>query len=154
VLPFLEAVQAPAHERRRAQQPTEAQEVEVTGSVVSSTATRLVLNSGGASFAYAAPTGTPLPTLPMGTLVEARGTRKPKRRPSPCSRSRTPAAVTTAAAAPAAGATTGPATAQAGTTAEETDTHGSQSVRTGTAHAVPAPARLEPGGSPLLDPSP
>jgi hypothetical protein len=59
------------------QQPGQAQEVEVTGSVVSSTATQLVLTSGGATFTFAAPTGTTLPTFPTGTLVEARGTQQP-----------------------------------------------------------------------------
>jgi hypothetical protein len=58
------------------QQPAQAQDVEVTGSVVNSTTTQLVLNSGAATFTFVAPTGATLPTLPVGTDVEARGTQQ------------------------------------------------------------------------------
>ena len=49
------------------------QEVEVKGFVVGSTATQLVVNSGGAMFTFAAATGVTLPTLAVGTFVEVRG---------------------------------------------------------------------------------
>jgi hypothetical protein len=49
------------------------EEVEVKGSVVSSTPTQIVVNSHGAVFTFAAPAGVTLPTLPAGTFVEVRG---------------------------------------------------------------------------------
>jgi hypothetical protein len=49
------------------------QEVEVKGSVVDSTTTQIMVNSGGTIFTFAAPVGTTLPILPNGTFVEARG---------------------------------------------------------------------------------
>jgi uncharacterized membrane protein YgcG len=48
-------------------------EVEATGTVVTSTPTRITVTSGGASFTFNASPGTTLPTLPTGTLVEVRG---------------------------------------------------------------------------------
>ena len=48
-------------------------EVEVTGTVVTSTPTQITVASGGASFTFNASPGTTLPTLPTGTLVEVRG---------------------------------------------------------------------------------
>lgn len=50
------------------------EEVEVRGTVTSSTATQIVVSNGGALFTFAAPTGVTLPTLSVGTSVEARGT--------------------------------------------------------------------------------
>lgn len=49
------------------------EEVEVNGSVVSSTATQIVISGGGATFTFTVPTGTTLPTIAAGTFVEARG---------------------------------------------------------------------------------
>jgi hypothetical protein len=49
------------------------QEVEVTATVVSSTPTQIAVASGGTTFTFNAPAGTTLPTLPVGTSVEARG---------------------------------------------------------------------------------
>jgi hypothetical protein len=48
-------------------------EVEVKGAVVNSTTTQLVVSSGGSTFTFVAPTGTTLPVLAGGTLVEVRG---------------------------------------------------------------------------------
>ena len=48
-------------------------EVEVKGLVVSSSPTQLVVNSGGVMFTFAAATGVTLPTLAVGTALEARG---------------------------------------------------------------------------------
>jgi hypothetical protein len=48
-------------------------EVEVTGTVVTSTPTQITVASGGTSFTFNASAGTTLPTLPTGTLVEVRG---------------------------------------------------------------------------------
>jgi hypothetical protein len=50
-------------------------EVEVTGTVASSTASQIVVMSGGSTFTFAAPAGVTLPTLPAGTAVEVRGVR-------------------------------------------------------------------------------
>jgi hypothetical protein len=49
------------------------QEVEVKGTVVSSSPTQIVVNSRGIVFIFAAPAGVALPTLPVGTSVEVRG---------------------------------------------------------------------------------
>ena len=49
------------------------QEVEVKGFVVSSTTTKLVVQSNGKTFTFAAATGTTLPILPTGTFVEVKG---------------------------------------------------------------------------------
>jgi uncharacterized membrane protein YgcG len=49
------------------------QEVRVRGLVVGSSATQVVVSSGGAMFTFAAPTGVMLPVLPAGTPVEVRG---------------------------------------------------------------------------------
>jgi len=49
------------------------QEIELNGTVVSSTPTQIAVASGGTTFTFNAPTGTTLPTLPMGTSVEVRG---------------------------------------------------------------------------------
>jgi hypothetical protein len=46
---------------------------EVKGFVVNSSPTTIAVNSHGAVFTFAAPTGVTLPTLPVGTFVEARG---------------------------------------------------------------------------------
>jgi hypothetical protein len=51
----------------------QAQEVEVKGSVVSSTASQLVVTSNGRMFTFTAPAGTTLPVLAAGTFVEVRG---------------------------------------------------------------------------------
>jgi hypothetical protein len=56
-----------------ANSPAAAREVEVKGSVVSSTATQLVVMSHGTLFTFAAPAGTTLPVFPTGTSVEAKG---------------------------------------------------------------------------------
>jgi hypothetical protein len=53
--------------------PAVVQEVEVEGFVVSSTASQLVVNAGGALFTFVAPTGATLPIVAPGTKVEARG---------------------------------------------------------------------------------
>lgn len=49
------------------------EEVEATGSVVTSTTTQLVINTGSAVLTFAAPAGTTLPVLTAGTSVEVRG---------------------------------------------------------------------------------
>jgi hypothetical protein len=54
----------------------QAQEVEVKGSVSSSTAAQIVVNVNGAMFTFVAPAGTTLPVLPTGTFVEVRGLRQ------------------------------------------------------------------------------
>lgn len=51
----------------------QAEEVEVEGSVVSSSASQLVVTSHGMTFTFAAPKGVTLPVLPVGTRVEAKG---------------------------------------------------------------------------------
>jgi hypothetical protein len=51
----------------------EADEVEVRGPIVSSTASMLSVLAHGATFTFAAPAGVTLPILPMGTFVEAKG---------------------------------------------------------------------------------
>lgn len=51
----------------------QADEVEVKGSVFSSTATELVVVSHGTKFTFAAPAGKTLPVIPTGTFVEAKG---------------------------------------------------------------------------------
>jgi hypothetical protein len=51
----------------------EADEVEVQGSVVASTSSKLSVLSHGTTFTFAAPAGVTLPILPMGTFVEAKG---------------------------------------------------------------------------------
>jgi hypothetical protein len=56
-----------------AAQQTAGEEVEVRGLVVGSTASQLVVSSGGATFTFAAPAGVTLPTLAPGTSVEVRG---------------------------------------------------------------------------------
>jgi hypothetical protein len=48
-------------------------EVEVTGTVVQSTTSQLVVLSHGMTFTFAAPTGVTLPIIPTGTSVEAKG---------------------------------------------------------------------------------
>jgi uncharacterized protein DUF5666 len=48
-------------------------EVEVRGSVVSASATQLVVSSGGTTSTFTVPTGMTLPALAPGTIVEARG---------------------------------------------------------------------------------
>jgi RNase P/RNase MRP subunit p29 len=53
--------------------PAAAREVEVKGTVVSSTATQLVVRSHGTLFTFAAPAGTTLPVFPVGASVEAKG---------------------------------------------------------------------------------
>lgn len=50
-----------------------AQEVEVRGFVVSSTAAQLIVNANGTMFTFLAATGTTVPVLPNGTGVEVRG---------------------------------------------------------------------------------
>jgi hypothetical protein len=54
-------------------QAAEAQEVEVRGSVVSSTPTRLVVRNGTVTFTFNAPAGGVLPVLVPGVFVEVRG---------------------------------------------------------------------------------
>ena len=49
-------------------------EVEAQGPVVSSTASQLVVSSDGKTFTFAAPSGQTLPIIPVGTIVEAKGT--------------------------------------------------------------------------------
>lgn len=51
----------------------EAREVRARGTVASSTATQIVVNTGGAMVTFNAPAGTTLPILATGTFVEARG---------------------------------------------------------------------------------
>ena len=51
----------------------ENDEVDVRGHVVSSTATEIVITSGGSTFTFTAPTGVTLPILAQGTFVRARG---------------------------------------------------------------------------------
>jgi hypothetical protein len=51
----------------------QGQEVEVAGLVASSTATQVVVDAGGTTFTFAAPSGTTLPVLAAGTAVEVRG---------------------------------------------------------------------------------
>jgi hypothetical protein len=53
----------------------EDDEVEAKGLVVSSSTALISVNSHGAVFTFAAPTGVTLPVLPVGTFVEVRGTR-------------------------------------------------------------------------------
>jgi hypothetical protein len=48
-------------------------DVDVRGHVVSSTATQIVIASGGSTFTFTAPTGVTLPILAQGTFVRARG---------------------------------------------------------------------------------
>jgi hypothetical protein len=48
-------------------------EVEVTGSVVQSTASQLVVLSHGMTFTFIAPPGATLSIFPLGTRVEAKG---------------------------------------------------------------------------------
>jgi hypothetical protein len=50
-------------------------EVEVEGFVTASSTTQITVNSHGAAFIFNAPPGVTLPVLPMGTFVEARGTK-------------------------------------------------------------------------------
>jgi hypothetical protein len=47
--------------------------VEAKGAVVSSTSTQLVIDAGGATLTFAAPSGVVLPVLSPGTFVEVRG---------------------------------------------------------------------------------
>ena len=53
--------------------PAAAREVEVKGTVVSSTASQLVVRRHGTLFTFAAPAGTTLPAFAAGTSVEAKG---------------------------------------------------------------------------------
>ena len=48
-------------------------EVEAKGAVVSSTATQITIDAGGAMLTFAAPSGVTLPVLVAGTFVEVRG---------------------------------------------------------------------------------
>ncbi len=50
-----------------------AEEVEAKGSVVTSTATQIEIDAGGAMLTFTAPNGVTLPVLAAGTLVEVRG---------------------------------------------------------------------------------
>ena len=58
------------------------QEVEVKGSVVSSTASQIVVRSGGTMFTFAAPAGVTLPVLPAGTFVRRAASRSTACSPS------------------------------------------------------------------------
>lgn len=49
------------------------EEVEAKGTVVSSSATQITIDAGGATLTFAAPTGVELPVLATGTSVEVRG---------------------------------------------------------------------------------
>jgi len=51
----------------------EGQEVEVKGTVTSSTATQIVVEANGTTFTFVPPAGETLPVLATGTFVEARG---------------------------------------------------------------------------------
>ncbi len=60
-------------EAKNANPVAPSDEVDVRGSVVSSTATQIVVKAGGATFTFTAPTGVTLPILATGTSVRARG---------------------------------------------------------------------------------
>lgn len=49
------------------------EDIEVTGAVVDSSTTQLTIGVGGQSLAFAAPSGTQLPVLATGQVVEVRG---------------------------------------------------------------------------------
>ena len=49
------------------------EEVEARGAVVSSTASKITIDAGGAMLTFAAPSGVTLPVLAAGTFVEVRG---------------------------------------------------------------------------------
>lgn len=63
-------------ENENASPGVQAQEIEVNGSVTSSTTTQVVVNVNGTMFTFVAPTGTTLPVLGAGTFVEARGLKQ------------------------------------------------------------------------------
>lgn len=56
--------------------PVAAPEVEVKGSVVSSTTSEIVVSANGVRFTFVAPPGVTLPVFPAGAFVEARGVRQ------------------------------------------------------------------------------
>ena len=56
--------------------PLAAQEVEVKGTVVSSTTSEIVVSANGVQFTFVAPPGAILPVFTPGAFVEARGVRQ------------------------------------------------------------------------------
>lgn len=77
------------------------EEVEAKGAVVSSTATQLTIDAGGAMLTFAAPSGVTLPVFAAGTFVEVRGVTINGVLSSSACASRTTAARAAAAAEPA-----------------------------------------------------
>lgn len=53
-----------------------AEEVEIKGAVISSSASQLVVRSGGESFTFVPPAGVTLPTLLAGTIVEVKANQQ------------------------------------------------------------------------------